>query len=252
MRLGIPWRPSADRARRDGWSLSIRVAFIWAVSQVSLVLLLTRPNPREHAVAMMASGLFVLWCVLGGWLMWRYRHAFARRVGRWRMHWQVKFVLMCTLLALIEEAITTTMTNMAPVFGVRVGEAYITASTNYLDVVLGHSVVVFVPMFVAWAWLLSRWDFAPRQVLVLFGLTGTLAEAGSFGWHNLLGWGFWVLVYGLMVYLPAFALPPRANVAPPRLVHYPLAMLLPFVLAALVAVIVGLLHPVKIHFEPLP
>lgn len=54
--------------------------------------------------------------------------------------WKKKFVVFATVLALIEEAITTTMTNLAPLFGVEIGEAYITASTNYVDVVLFHSV----------------------------------------------------------------------------------------------------------------
>jgi hypothetical protein len=68
----------------------------------------------------------------------------------------VLFVVMATLLALVE-AITTGMTNLAP-------------------------------MFVAWAATLRRVDFRPNAVFLLFGLTGTLAEAG-FGsrsprwWH---------------------------------------------------------------------
>ena len=110
-------------------------------------------------------------------------------------------------MALLEEAVTTTMTNLAPVLGVAIGQAYITASANYLDVVLGHSVIVFVPMFAAWAWLLSRYDFRPAEVFLLFGLTGTLAEAGTFGPQMLAMAGVWVWVYGLMVWLPAYALP---------------------------------------------
>ncbi len=180
--------------------------------------------------------------------MWRCRDPFKALVRRWRWRWQLKFVLLCTLFALIEEAVTTSMTNLAPLFGVRIGEAYITASTNYLDVVLGHSVVVFVPMFVCWAWMLSRWAFAPRQVMVLFGWTGTLAESGSFGWHNLLGWGFWLLVYGLMVYLPAFAVREEIGELPPRPKHYLMAALLPFLFTAPVAGVVSWLHPVKVHF----
>lgn len=230
------------------WKLVIRLAYVWASAQVTLVTVLTWGNPRERATVLMADGLFLLWCALGGWLMWRYRDAFAHRVRAWRASWTVKFVLLCTLFALVEEAITTSMTNLAPLFGVRIGEAYITASTNYLDVVLGHSVILFVPMFVAWAWMLSRWSFAPAQVMVLYGLTGTLAEAGSFGWHNLLGWGFWMLVYGLMVYLPAYALPKREGIPLPRLRHNVMAVLLPFLFAAPVAGIVSLLHPVKVHF----
>lgn len=235
--------------KHDLWHQTVRIAVAWAAAQVSLFFVLTRRSPREHAVAMMAGGLFLVWCVLGGWLMWRYRDPFTALVRRWRPRWQVKFVLLCTLFALLEEAVTTSMTNLAPLFGVRIGEAYITASTNYLDVVLGHSVMVFVPMFVCWAWMLSRWAFAPRQVMVLFGWTGTLAEAGSFGWHNLLGWGFWLLVYGLMVYLPAYAVRKHTGTRQPCWKHCLMAVLLPFLFAAPVAGIVGWLHPVKVHFE---
>ncbi|MCS6830933.1 MAG: hypothetical protein RMM08_10235 [Armatimonadota bacterium] len=234
--------------KRDVWQTAVRVAAVWATSQVTLFLLLTRQSPREHAVAMMAGGLFLLWCVLGGWVMWRHRELFTRWIGRWRWRWQIKFVLLCTLFALVEEAITTGMTNLAPLFGVRIGEAYITASTNYLDVVLWHSVVVFVPMFVCWAWMLSRWAFAPRQVMVLFGVTGILAEAVSFGLHNLLGWGFWLLVYGLMVYLPTYAVREEVGSTPPRGKHYLMAVLLPFLFAAPVAGLIGWLHPVTVHF----
>ncbi|MDW8105177.1 MAG: hypothetical protein RMK92_09220 [Armatimonadota bacterium] len=235
--------------QRDLWSAAIRLAAVWAAGQVTLFFLLTRGSPREHAVACMAGGLFLLWCALGGALMWRYRDLFARWVAQWRWRWQVKFALLCTLFALVEEAITTTMTNLAPLLGVRIGEAYITASTNYLDVVLGHSVVVFVPMFVCWAWMLSRWAFAPRQVMVLFGCTGVLAESLSFGLQNLLGWGMWLLVYGLMVYLPAYAVREQTGGLPPRGRHYLMAVLLPFLFAAPVAAVVGWLHPVRVHFD---
>ncbi|MCS7301153.1 MAG: hypothetical protein NZ556_06315, partial [Fimbriimonadales bacterium] len=105
----------------------------------------------------------------------------------------------------------------------------------YFEVVLKHSVVVFVPMFICWAFMLTRWAFAPLQVMVLFGLTGTLAETLSFGMQQLLGWGFWLLVYGLMVYLPAYAARLQAVSQRPRPLHYGLAVVLPLLCAALVA-----------------
>jgi hypothetical protein len=51
------------------------------------------------------------------------------------------------LVALVEETIATGMTNL-------------------------------VPLFVVWAAMLRRVDFRPNAVFLLFGLTGTLAEAG--------------------------------------------------------------------------
>ena len=136
-------------------------------------------------------------------------------------------------------------------FGVPVGQAYITASANYLDVILGHSVIVFVPMFAAWAWLLSRYDFRPAEVFLLFGLTGTLAETGTFGTQNLAMAGFWVWVYGLMVWLPAYALPGKPALPRPRPWHYLLALILPIACAIPVALIVMRLHPMSVHFPPI-
>jgi hypothetical protein len=45
-----------------------------------------------------------------------------------------------------------------------------------LPIVLFHSVVVFVPIFIAWALMLPRWKFSPLRVLLLFEITGSLAE----------------------------------------------------------------------------
>ena len=171
------------------------------------------------------------------------------------VRWPVKFVVFCTVLALFEEAITTTLTNMAPFFGVPVGKAYITASANYLDVVCFHSVIVFVPWFVGWAWMLSRWDFHPTLVFLLFGLTGTLAETGLMP-QKLGEIGMWVFVYGLMVYLPAYSLPADRGARRPRWWAYPLAVVLPFLFMVLLlpyGLIKPYLHPdpSNIHFPPI-
>jgi hypothetical protein len=128
--------------------------------------------------------------------------------------WQLKFFLFCTLLALLEEAVTVSMTNLAPLFGAQAGQAFITASANYLHTVLFHSVIVFLPMFLVWTLLLSFFDFPPTHVFLLFGLTGSLAEM-SMSPTNILG-GFWFFVYGLMIYLPSYSLPSREKVRQPH------------------------------------
>lgn len=219
-------------------------------------------KPVLRAVLLMGAGTSLLWIYLGGGLMFAYRDRIRRWVQGRRLDWRITFVLFCTLLALIEEAITTTMTNCAPLFGVPLGHAYITASTNYLDVVCLHSVVVFVPMFVCWAWMLTRWSFAPEAVLLLFGITGTLAEVSFGGLQNLLQFGFWIFVYGLMIYLPAYCIPeerrrgaggtpfPRKLVRP-GLGAILLAPLLPLLCAGPVALVISHIHPIKIHFAPL-
>jgi hypothetical protein len=198
-----PWPP----ARRS--SRYIAALFAWTLFTMLLVLLLNLGpgHPNTRAVILMGGGLILFWVVIGGLLMLQARDRVRAFVLRLPGHWTLRFVVFCTILALLEEAVTVTMTNLAPVFGVPVGRAYITASANYFDVVLFHSVSVFVPWFVAWAWMLSRWDFHPNAVFLLFGITGTLAETLYGGLPHLLEYGMWTFVYGLMIWLPAYSLP---------------------------------------------
>jgi hypothetical protein len=226
---------------------------IWLGLSTSAVLIvvLIGGGPNSRAVILMSAGLVLLWIVVGGTLMHASRDRARAFILRLHLDWRVKFVLMATALALVEEAVTTGMTNLAPLFGVPIGAAYITASANYLDVVCLHSVVMFVPMFVAWAFLLQRVEFRPSVVFLLFGLTGTLAEAGFGGTQAFAEIAMWIFVYGLMVYLPAYCIPAERGARPPRWWHYPLAVLLPFVFAIPVAGLVGALHPVQIHFPPI-
>jgi uncharacterized membrane protein YhdT len=153
---------------------------------------------------------------------------------------------------MVEEAVTTGMTNLAPVFGVPIGAAYITASANYFDVVCFHSVVVFIPMFIAWAVILRSYDFSPNAVFLLFGLTGLTAEMSFSGAQAVTEFGLWIFVYGLMVYLPAYTLPVDRGAKKPPWWMYPAAVLLPVLFAIPVAVIVGAAHPIRIHFPPIP
>lgn len=153
--------------------------------------------------------------------------------------------------------VTVSLTNMAPVFGARVGEAYITASANWLDVVLFHSVVVFVPDFIALAWVLGRRDLSPFAVFIAFGIVGTLGEAIFAGRIDaLIGFPMWMFVYGLMVWLPACALPPAAErgAQPSRWYHAVLAapvvfvLALPMIVPLVVLIAVVLKHP-GMHFQ---
>jgi len=116
----------------------------------------------------------------------------------------MRFFLVAKALVLVEEAVTTGMTNLDPGFGVKVGQAYITASANYLHVILLHCTVVIVPMFAAWALILGWYSFDQKAVMLVCGVTRLLAESVSFGLENLQGGGVWILVYGLMVYFPAY------------------------------------------------
>ncbi len=223
----------------------------WTILSTLFILLIAIffMPPNDRAVIFMGTGLVLLWIVLGGALMWTMRERIRAFVLRIRLPWKVTFVLFCTLLAMTEEAVTVSMTNLAPLFGVPIGAAYITASTNYFDVIALHSVVVFVPMFIGWAWMLSRWDFSPAEVFLLFGFTGFLAEAQFSGSFNIAQAPFWIFVYGLMVWLPAYSLrSDREANNKPKWWTYLLAIILPFVFAIPVAALVSFLHPFNIHF----
>jgi hypothetical protein len=226
----------------------------WLVITTSLVTVAVWKNPMARATIAMGWGLIILWIGLGGSLMLYFRprvQAFSARIP---LGWRWQFILFATVLALTEEAITTTMTNLAPLFGVRIGEAFITASPNYVDVVTMHSVVVFIPLFVGWQWMLGRWRFTPFQVFLLFGLTGTLAEC-SFGFQHLREFGLWIFVYGLMVWLPACCVPEARPARTPRWWHFPLAVIIPFAFMLLVPTPLLVKwydpHHPTIHFPPL-
>jgi hypothetical protein len=239
---------------KKGQSILAKALVIWLVTTTTVITLVNWKNHYTRAILGMGWGLILLWIFLGGTLMHRCRASIRGVVMSIRLDWRLKFVLFATVLALIEEAITTTMTNLAPLFGVKLGEAYITASANYLDVVALHSVVVIAPMFVGWAVLLWRYEFSPFAVFLLFGLTGTLAEM-SFGPQHALEFGLGIFVYGLMAYLRAYCVPDGRKVRVPRWWHYPLAVFAPFLFIPLVPfpLIAHLLSPhhPKIHFPPI-
>jgi hypothetical protein len=231
----------------------IAVLAVWlAVSTGAVVVIaLAAARPNIRAEILMGAGLVLIWVGLGGFAMRLLRDTVRAFTQSIRIDWRIKFVLMATGLALVEEAVTTAMTNLAPLFGVPVGAAYITASANYFDVVGLHSVVVFVPMFIGWAVLLRYYDFSPNAVFLLFGLTGLTAEMSFSGMQAWSEFGLWIFVYGLMVYLPAYTLPAERGARKPRWWHYPLAVFFPILFAIPVAALVGAAHPVRIHFPPI-
>jgi hypothetical protein len=242
--------------RRSGGQRWLIIALAgWATLLPGLVLAVVWKNPVQRAVLEMAWGLMILWIGAGGLIMWHWRATWDRLAAKVRLPWMLKFVLGCIALALVEEAITTSLTNCAPLLGVRLGQAYITSSANYFDVVLYHSVVVFVPLFIGWAVMLRFWAFHPFAIFLLFGLTGALCETLSFGLQNLGNLGFWIFVYGLMVWLPGRWVPADRGAKPPRWWAYPLAVVLPFAFLPLMFLLAPWLwltakHP-SIHFPPI-
>lgn len=215
----------------------IKLLAVYSICMVSLIsfVVLTSDEMDVHgkAIIKMAMGLNVVWIVFCGSLMYWFRKPVSRFVRGIRFNWRVKFILFATVLALLEEAVTVTMTNLAPLFGSQVGQAFITASANYLHTVLFHSVIVFIPMFIVWSFLLGRYDFNAGQVFLLFGLVGSLAEM-SMQPSNIFG-GFWFFVYGLMIFLPASSVPDAdlRKARKPGIIGYILAVVLPLISPAM-------------------
>ena len=66
----------------------------------------------------------------------------------------------------------------------------------------------------------------PSRSLLWIIVGGSLAEA-TINPTSLIG-GFWMFVYGLMVYLPACTVPRERGAKPLRWWHHPTAVFLPF------------------------
>jgi hypothetical protein len=100
---------------------------VWLIATTALVTVAVWNRPQARAVILMGWGLILLWIGVGGLLMCWFREGIGAFAAHLPLGWRWKFILFSTMLALGEEAITTTMTNLAPAFGVRPGEAFITA-----------------------------------------------------------------------------------------------------------------------------
>ena len=225
MTLRVPSRATVVRSVLiliAGWG-------VLSTTAIGIFIITNEKNPDNRAIIKMGIALILIWCVLGGAIMVLLRDRFVAWANRIPVGWRTRFVLLCIAFAMIEEAVTTSLTNLAPLFGGITNAARITASKNYFEVIFLNSVIAFVPLFLCWGWLLSRYDFHPAEVLLLFGLNGTLAETLSFGPQNLIQVGMWVWVYGLMAYLPACTVPEDRGVSPVKWWHWLMAVFLPLV-----------------------
>ena len=240
----------------DGKRILIISLGVWLLLSTIAVTIFLLGNPIGRAVIGMAWGVIIFWIMICGGLMYHFRESIRNTVLKIRLPWQVKFVFFVTLLALLEEVVTTTMTNLAPLFGVKNGEAYITASTNFFDVVFLHSVIVFIGPFIFWALALKRYDFSPFATFLIFGVSGVFAEVAFGGPQHFLEFGFWIFVYGLMIFLPAYSLPTAEarGARRPKFYHYILMIFLPALFIPFFTWIPNVVdphHPQPTHFLPL-
>lgn len=180
----------------------------------------TPETAKNRAILLMAAGLYLIWSVGGFLAMRRWREPvralFLRTPGS---PW-LKFFLFCLVLVCLEEAVTVGMTNLAPVFGSKIGESYITGSSNYVETVLWHSVVALFPAYAAWALVLRKAAIHPNVAYLFYGLQGVLAEASYGGPSAFEAFAFWISVYGPIVYLPAYCVYGLGEARRPGLRHF--------------------------------
>ncbi len=229
---------------------------IWSALPMTVLYVSTDGYPAGQAIMLMGIGLLLIWVFGIGSIQHHYRDKFAARYFTNLRYPRLTFVGFATLFALAEELIAVLLTNNAPLFGAAMGTAYITASANYIDVVTHHSVIVFLPMFGVLSWLVTTYNFSVRSIFLAFGIIGIFAEVIFGGPMQFINGGFWILVYGLMVYLPAYGIVAMngTNRKPVRTYHYLALIALPLIAAAIWAVIInGVLFPghPAIHFPPI-
>lgn len=231
----------------------VLLLFLWANALMGALFAFAN-EPRLRAVMGMALGLLWLWVVVVGGALYAARHRIAASLAARATDERRRFALfasMAVALACVEEAIACAMTATAPLYGVAMGRAYITATTNYLDLIALHSVVAFVPSIALWAAAIGRRRFAPPLVALFFGLFGLGGEVIAFGAQALTNAGFWLLVYGSMVYVPAVVVERAHLDAPPaRWWMYPALTFGGWAAVAPIALVLARLHPTP-HFAPL-
>ena len=216
---------------------------VWAVIIALFFLLatLTSPDPVTRAIAGMALGLFLFWIVLGGALIVLRKRACPAPVRR-------ALASPCRVRhspALLEEAVTTTATSTAPLWVSRSADLHHRLG-NYLSRALSrHRLCADVHRLGGWATLRLL-----AAIFILYGCTGRLPR------RNLrrakpVGLGFWVYVYGLMIYLPVCAVPPDRGARKPGVWACLLALILPILAAIPVALIILTLNPPQHAFAPI-
>ena len=181
-------------------------------------------SPNDLAIIKMWIWLFIIWWIIWWFFQFALKNIIKKIVHMTPEKWKMKFFVMCVLLVSIEEFIAVIMTNNAENFWWEVGKAYITASSNYFEVIFLHSIIVFLPMFYSWVVLLKKYSFSASQALFFFGVSWIIWEI-FMNPIALISW-FWIFIYWLMIALPVYCLPKR-DVKKPWFFAYIQALVLP-------------------------
>lgn len=217
----------------------IQLSYIYAIILTTLVWLLNSQNPKGFAGVSLAIGLFFLWGICSAFIMYETKDKIKNYFETTNYSTFVLVTLGGIFLALIEEAFATLMTNLAPLFGFSTSEVFITASADYIEVVTQHSVIVFVPWFIAWGIVLHKYTIHPNTSMVLFGITGLCAEVLGFGLQHITELGFWIIIYGLMIYLPAYITYSPKSKPTLNKCFYPFLIIISFVFLVIWSIIVS-------------
>lgn len=200
---------------------------------------LSSHNNDLAAAANMLWSLFLMWVLLGGTTMYKYRDKIKSLVLRIKGSRASTFILFSSILLLIEEAVATAITNLAPLFGSASDLAHITASGNYWEVILHHSAIVLIPVFIVWGYLLSKYEVKPDFMFLICGITGVTSEFSLGGSMTGILFGYWMLVYGFMAYLPTYVLPTQVNLKKFDFKALVLFLVLPWTVAIPIALIMS-------------
>lgn len=199
---------------------------VYSIAFLSLVYVDVLNNWDANGLAIMKMSIFLsfLWIIIWGTFQYFFKDIVRKMINMTEKKWKKKFFVLCIILVWIEEAIAVTMTNNVVQFWWEPWKAFITASTNYFEVIFLHSIIVFIPMFYAWILLLKKYDFSTAQVLFFFWISWIIWEI-FMNPIALISW-FWIFIYGLMIALPVYCLPKR-NLRKPWFTWYVWALILP-------------------------
>jgi len=174
---------------------------VWLVLSTSVLTFFVRDDLLKLTAVKMLWCLIIFWIFLGGSLIYLFRNLFWRYYLKITWPFWIKFTVFATIFFLIEEFIAVSINNYF--YPITKGAVMLTASTNYWEVVSQHSVVVFVPIFIIFSLFIKFFKLSPQKSFLCFGIIGTLAEVSIGGLTSLLQFAMWILVYGLIVYLPS-------------------------------------------------
>jgi hypothetical protein len=238
-------------------SLERRLILLCALFSAALILVLLpfavqRYGTDPHnAIFFMGAFLIVTWVLVGGLLMRKYQDRITILMRRWERRPKTAFVTCSLLLACVEEGVACAATNLSGVFGDSTGMAHITASSNFFDLIFFHSVIVIVPLLIVWSWILERYGFTVPRYFLLFGVQGALSEVAFAGMSPAL-FPTWLLVYGLMIWLPYQAFAPsfdraRVRIKPGILVQGTSLLLAQAASAVFTLAFIGVSHTLLRH-----